>query len=217
MSRGIGDIENWDVVRLNNEDICRDDDSYSSYAPKIIDYYSNILEQYKSKNKLGAMGGLAWYNLIDAQVKGNLSEAALKSVDSFNKLSSTDKSIFNIIGQDKFKLLQAKALKKLKRYDEAKSILSELEAKLEQDLSNSSKNNNEESLESIKAVKLDLLNIYLEKGNVFQMLDQKDKLNEVRVKALNLNILNDYPKNEENGIINLDFNTAKEQLNKLKQ
>lgn len=217
MSRGTGDVENWDVVRLNNEDICRDDDSYPSYAPKIIDYYSSILEQYKTKKSLGAMGGLAWYNLINAQVKGNLPETALKSIDNFNKLSSTDKSIFGIVDEDKFKLLQAKALNKLKRYSEAKSILDELQANLEQDLSSSSKNNNEKSLEAIKVAKLDLLNIYLEKGNIFQKLDQKDKFNELKVKALNLNLLNDYPKNEENGIIDLELNTAKAQLTKLRQ
>ncbi|MCH5138814.1 hypothetical protein JMF89_16700, partial [Clostridiaceae bacterium UIB06] len=100
MSRGIGDVENWDVVRLNNEDVCRDDESYPSYAPKIIDYYSSILEQYKTKKSLGAMGGLAWYSLINAQVKGNLPEAALKSIDNFNKLNSTDKGIFDIVAQD---------------------------------------------------------------------------------------------------------------------
>lgn len=217
MGRGIGDVENWDVVRLNNEDICRDDDSYPSYAPKIIDYYNSILQQYKAEKRLGAMSGLAWYSLINAQVKGNLPETALKSIDNFNKLNSTDKGIFDIVDQNKFKLLQAKALNKLKRYDEAKIILDGLQANLEQDLLTASKNNDKEALETLKSAKLDLLNIYLEKMKTFNLLNQKDKFNEMKSKALNLNILNDYPKNEENGIIDLDLNTAKEQLNKLKQ
>lgn len=217
MGRGIGDVENWDVVRLNNEDIYRDDDSYPSYAPKIIDYYNSILQQYKAEKRLGAMSGLAWYSLINAQVKGNLPETALKSIDNFNKLNSTDKGIFDIVDQNKFKLLQAKALNKLKRYDEAKIILDGLQANLEQDLLTASKNNDKEALETLKSAKLDLLNIYLEKMKTFNLLNQKDKFNEMKSKALNLNILNDYPKNEENGIIDLDLNTAKEQLNKLKQ
>lgn len=219
MSRGTGDVEVWDVVKLKDEKICRDEDSYPSYSSKIIDYYNNILQQYKTKNRMGAIGGLAWYSLIDAQVKGNMPEEALKSIDNFNSISTTDNTIFDLVEQNKFKFLQAKALNKLQRYDEAKTILDELQVKSEQDLRNLNKDTTEESLDLIKDTKLKLLNIYLEKGKIFDTLNQKDKFNEIKDKALNLNILQDYNKDKEDGIIynELDVNTAKEHLDKLKQ
>lgn len=213
MSRGTGDMENWDVVKLTAEGICRDEDSYPSYASKIVDYYNNLLQQHKK----GPMLGLAWYNLINAQVKGNMSEEALKSIDNFNKTLSTDTKVFDLVSQDKFKFLQAKTLNKLKRYDESKSILDDLQVRLEENLTNSSKDTNENSLYLVKNTKLDLLNIYLEKYKVFEALQQTDKINELKAKALNLNILQDYNKEKDAMYNELDVNTAKEQLDKLKQ
>lgn len=219
MSRGTGNIENWDVVNLNGEEICRDEDSYPSYASKIIDYYNNILQQYKDKNKVGGMLGLAWYNLIDAQVKGNMPEDALKSLDNFNKIIGTDTTSFGLVKQDKFKLLQGKAFSKLKRYEEAASIFDDLQIRSEENLSSLSIKSNEDSLDSIKDTKLNLLDIYLEKHKIFEALNQRDKINELKVKALNLNILQDYNKDKEEDIIynGLDVNTAKRQLEKFKQ
>lgn len=215
MSRGTGDVENWDVVKLIDEEICRDEDSYPSYASKIIDYYNTILQQYKTKDRVSPMSGLAWYNLINAQIKGNMPEEALKSIDSFSEISGTDNKVFELIEKDKFKFLQAKALDKLKRYEEAKSILDDLQIRLEENLTNLSKNTNEDSLYLVKDTKLDLLNIYSEEYRVFEALNQKNKLNELKSKALNLNILQDY--NKDTVYNKLDVNTAKEQLNKLKQ
>lgn len=213
MSRGTGDIENWDVVKLNGEEICRDEDSYSSYASKIIDYYNNSLQQHKK----GPMFGLAWYNFINAQVKGNMSEGALKSINNFNNSRGSDNDAFELVGQDKFKFLQAKALRKLQRYDEAKSILDDLQIRLGENLTNLSKDTKENSLYLIKTTKLDLLDVYSEKYNIFETLNQKDKLSEIKTKALNLNILQDY-NNDKNSVYDeLNINTAKEQLEKLKQ
>ncbi|MBV7273536.1 hypothetical protein I6U48_11510 [Clostridium sp. PL3] len=217
MSRGTGNIENWDVVSLNGEEICRDEDDYPSYGSKIIDYYNNLLQQYK--DKVSPMSGLAWYNLIDAQVKSNKLKEALTSLDNFNKIVGTDTTSFEIVSQDKFKFLQGKAFSKLKRYEEASAIFNDLQTKYEENLSNLTKKNDKNSLYLIKAAKLDLLNIYFEKYKIEGALKENDKINELKAKALNLNILQDYNKNNGEDIIynELDINTAKLQLEKLKQ
>lgn len=195
-----GDVEAVDLYKIEDGILLKDDEFYQSYLPNIVNYYNGILEKYKNLNQL------AWYHMIDAQIKGNVPNNALKSIDKVYEIKAENNNVFNVEDY-KFKFLKAQALNKLGKCNESESILNSLILQIEKDISDSKD----------IGKKSDLSNMYLEKGKLYASLNKKDKAEEMFNKALS--ILEDiYKSNGNNKDIydDININNIKYEIGRLK-
>ncbi len=201
-----GDVQTVDLYKIEGNKLLNDEEFYPSYLPKILEYYNGVLQKYGNLNQL------AWYHIINAQIKGNVPNDALKSIDKVTEIKAKNDKVFKVEDY-KFKFLKAQAFNKLKRYDESKIILDDLITQMEKEI-NKDKEINNDML--IMDKKIDISNMYLEKGKMYVLLNEKDKAKEMFNKALSIS--EEVCKDEgDNKTIYEDIiiNNIKEQIEKL--
>lgn len=199
-TQAAGDVEAVNLYKIEDGRLLNNDEVYESYLPKILNYYNGILEKYKNLNQL------AWYHMIDAQIKGNVPNDALKAIDKVYEIKAQNDRVF-YVDDYKFKFLKAQALNKLSKYNESESILNSLISEIEKEISDS------KDIDK----KADLSNVYLEKGKLYKALTEKDKAKEMFNKALS--ILEDIYKfngNNKNIYDDININNIKYEIEKLK-
>jgi tetratricopeptide (TPR) repeat protein len=102
-----------DVLRWYEIGLVPAEDLYPEYFPKVVEYYKQQLKQMPDAPFL-------WYYLADAQQKAGMPEEALKSVEKGLSLKGEYPPDYE------FKMVEARALNDLGRYDRAIGVLNEI-------------------------------------------------------------------------------------------
>ncbi|MCY6370088.1 tetratricopeptide repeat protein [Clostridium ganghwense] len=205
------------VIRFDGKDFYFDDESYPEYFKEAISYYKDLL---KEENKVQ----LVWYYLIESQIKANLPQEALKSIEKVFEIKKSKEKLLEIENH-RFYILKGEALNKLGRYKEAEKILSQISIHvsklLDYEKRKALKNNIEKNNMNIMTLQKHLSDIYLQRGKALVGQNNKTKAKEDFDRALNIleNLSKEGYFGQEsnvNIIKSIIFNNVKSELNKIK-
>lgn len=208
-----GNVQKAEIFKLKDKKVYYGED-FNSYYKNFTEYYSNLIKE-KSNNEL------AWYLLVDAQLRSGMIKEAYKSKETASQIDSS-KKYFPVDSND-FKLLQVEALRNEKHYDGALGVLDGVYKNIQSAINNSKKSEDIKiEHDGLKDGKDHYLaNVYIEYGKIYLDKNDKEKAREYFNKALDIfEGLNKKGYYGTDGYIDIhrdaDINTVKVYLEKAK-
>ena len=157
-----------DLIRFDGEKVAYAKDLYPQYFKSVVKYYKDIMVK-DSKDVA------QWYFLADSQVKANMYNDALNSINKGIDANNDKNGTFKGFSDTEFYLLKAQSLNGLKKYDEAKTILEDAESKQLKKLEANKKDKDDKNNFIYMGDEKVLANIYLELATSYYKLKQDDK------------------------------------------
>ncbi|MBU3186213.1 tetratricopeptide repeat protein [Clostridium estertheticum] len=157
-----------DLIRFDGEKVNYAKDLYKEYFKNVVKYYKGIIKE----NSLDVS---QWYFLADSQVKANMYNDALVSIQKGIDVNNDKNKTFDAFSDTEFYLLKAQSLNGLKKYDESKTVSEESAVKQINKLEKNTKAKDDKNDFNYMNDEKVLADIYLETAKSYYNLKQVDK------------------------------------------
>ncbi|MCB2308573.1 hypothetical protein LGL08_18700 [Clostridium estertheticum] len=157
-----------DLIRFDGEKVNYAKDLYKEYFKNVVKYYKGIIKE----NSLDVS---QWYFLADSQVKANMYNDALISIQKGIDVNNDKNKTFDAFSDTEFYLLKAQSLNGLKKYDESKTVSEESAVKQINKLEKNTKAKDDKNDFNYMNDEKVLADIYLETAKSYYNLKQVDK------------------------------------------
>ncbi|MBU3175606.1 hypothetical protein KPL47_04420 [Clostridium estertheticum] len=157
-----------DLIRFDGEKVTYAKDLYKEYFKNVVKYYKGIIKE----NSLDVS---QWYFLADSQVKANMYNDALISIQKGIDVNNDKNKTFDAFSDTEFYVLKAQSLNGLKKYDESKTVSEDSAVKQINKLEKNTKAKDDKNDFIYMNDEKVLADIYLETAKSYYNLKQVDK------------------------------------------